>query len=74
MPYVQGQPYSMFAGLAKIGPRAALTSMSVLLTFPLPAAFALGLEFGNKVWGTRKERVCISLQFSAVVTSLASFS
>lgn len=74
VPYVQGQPYSMFAGLVKIGPRGALTSMSMLLTFPLPAVLALGLEFGNKVWGTRKERVSISLQFSAVFTSLASFS
>lgn len=62
----------MFAGLAKIGSRVALTSMSVLLTFPLPTAFALGLEFGNKVWGTRNERVCISLQFSVMFTSLAS--
>lgn len=41
--------------------------MSMLLTFPLPAVSALGLEFGNKVWGTRKERVSFSFQFGGCV-------
>lgn len=38
-----------------------LISMSTLRTFS-PAVFALGLEFGNEVWGTGKKRFS-SVQF-----------
>lgn len=37
--------------------------MCMLPAFSPPAVSALGLEFGNQVWGPGKERVSFSVQF-----------